>query len=292
MKKFAQFFFALLLVFIGVNFLYLFLLPRIDFEFKKTKEARQFSNQDLKVLVFGNSTALDGINAKILTDKFGAAYNFSLGGASLQTNFIQFVKYLEANSKPQKVLLFLSSTHTNYINANDINPMVQYYYEPVYNLRSLNDIPLFKFRWLFVENIKKIIPFINRPAEVIQGQLSIKSIVPDNTVLPNTSPSCYDNNFYNSSGYRYMWMMAKICKEKKIEIEVFEMPCWKDLQNNCPDVFVNNANYQLGFKIHNLNNHFLNDTMLDAKKDWLSRNHLNLYGSIKVTNKVVSILTK
>lgn len=294
MKKFIKFLIALLLAFVVVNYLYLFVLRNIDWEFKKTKEANSFRGEKLKVLVFGNSTAMDAINTEILTNKLGASYNFSVGGASLQTNYIQLKNYLQKNEKPQKVLLFLSSAHINYIKANDVNPIIDYYYSDSFRIGGLKDMPLFKFRWLFNENVKKLLSSDHRLAQVIRGQLRIKRIVPDNSTRIFDTVECRNNIFYNSRGYEYMWQMASLCTEMRIPIEIFEMPCWKQAQNNCPDIklwrIIQATN--LIISIHNLNNYNICDTLLDSKKDWLSMNHLNYYGSLKVTEEVIRVLLK
>jgi hypothetical protein len=274
--------------------MYLLVLPHIDWEFKKTKEAHKFKNQRLKLLVFGNSTAMDAINTQILSEKLGAAYNFSVGGASLQTNFLQLADYLKQNQKPEKVLLFLSTAHTNYTKANDVNPIIDYYYSSSFHFSGLNDIPLFRFRWLFVENIKKLLSSAHRSAQIVKGQLRIQRMIPDNTSRRTDTLICHDEKFYQSNGYEYMWKIVALCKENGIPVTVFELPCWKDVQNNCADLDLNRDmdNNALQLHMHNLNNVNLCDTLLNPGRDWLSMNHLNYFGSIKVTEEVVRILEK
>jgi hypothetical protein len=91
-----------------------------------------------------------------------------------------------------------------------------------------------------------------------------------------------------------MWQIKKLCDEKKIELKVFEVPCWKSYQNKCGDTPIikrmGNSNFLI--KIYNLNRSSLCDSILNPGKDWLSKNHLNYDGSVKVTAKVVEILTK
>ncbi len=292
MKKFSLFFVGLFFVFAAINFLYLVLLPKIDFDFGKTKDAHGFNQQQLDILVFGNSTAMDGINTEILSTKLGPAYNFSVGGASLETNYIQLEEYLKHNDLPKKVLLYLSSAHTNYQIANVVNPIVEYYYTDGFTTGGLKDIPLYKFRWLFVENFKILFSSSHRSAKNIRGQWSIKRVIPDGTHIKESKMTCMDTLFYNTIGYRYLWKMAAICKLKNIQFEVFEMPCWREAQNDCPDLIVNNFLGKEKVKIYNLNNFKLCDTMLDANKDWLSKDHLNYYGSVKVTNQVLRIFNR
>jgi hypothetical protein len=292
MKQFFLFIIGMVLAFIIANFLYLLVLPLIDWDFKKAKEAYHFKDQKLKVLVFGNSTAMDGINTELLSTKLGPAYNFSMDGASLQTNYVQLKNYLQQNEKPGKVLLFLSSSHINYVKTNELHPIAEYYYGGSYKIEGLKDIPLFKFRWLFVENIKKLLSANHRNAQVIDGQLRINNMVADNSTYKNKANTCQGNDHYNSTGYQYIWKIAALCREAGIQMEVFEMPCWKESQNDCKDMMLyqKEGTQQDSLYIHNLNNYQLCDTLLDAKRDWLSKNHLNYNGSLKVTNEVMKIL--
>lgn len=294
MTKFIKFFLVLFGAYVLANLLYLLALPQIDWEFKKTKEAYKFKNQQLKLLVFGNSTAMDAVNTEILSRKFGTSYNFAVGGASLQTNFVQLTEYLKKNKNPEKVLLFLSSAHTNYTKANEVNPIIDYYYSNAFHFSGLNDIPLFKFRWLFVENIKKLLSPAHRSAQIVNGQLQIQRIIPDNSSGRSDTLLCYDDKFYQSTGYAYLWKMVALCNSKGIQVTAFELPCWKDVQNNCADLDLKKImdTKELQLHIHNLNNFNLCDTLLNPGRDWLSMNHLNYFGSIKVTDEVVRILEK
>ena len=290
MKKFLLFFAGLMLAFLTINFLYLLILPKVDWDFSKTKEAHNFNNQELKVLVFGNSTAMDGVNTEIISNSIGPAYNFSVGGASLETNYIQLEDYLNHNAIPGKVLLFLCSAHVNYTNKFEIHPIVDYYYKDYLTTKNLKDLPLFRFRWSFVENFKKLISAKHRDAKIIKGQLQINRSLPDNTEHITDFINCpkYD---YNSGDYNFMWKIVRLCRERRILLEVFELPCWKETQNNCNDLKVYNELFLDSITIRNFNKIKLCDTLLDSKKDWLSINHLNHSGSIKVTNEVIKILS-
>ena len=206
----------------------------------------------------------------------------------METNFLQLEKYLQNNQKPGLVLLFLSSSHVNYFNKFELNPIIEYYYADSLYIDGLNNIPLFRFRWSFVENFKKFISSSHRSATVIKGQLRINSVVPDNSLENvNFRDSCNQN--YTDIGYQYMWKMAVLCKEKNILFKVFEMPCWKVYQNDCPDKKMKNKGniFQDDISLYNINNRSICDTLLDPRTDWLSKNHLNYSGSIKVTSEII-----
>lgn len=293
MVTFLRFVILISIAFILVNLLYILTLQKIDWDFSKTKAAHDFKSQNFKLLVLGNSTAMDGINAEILSSEYGEAYNLALGGASLEVNYVQLQYYLQHNLAPQKVLLFLSSAHMNYTRFNDFNPIVEYLYKDKKYV-SLKELPLFKFRWLFIENIKKLFSSAHRNAQVIKGQLRISKITPDNSVAPKSEKECANQDFYNAEGYKYMWRIIQLCKQKGIEINVFEMPCWREFQNSCENIRVSKSvlGDSLSFTLFNLNNRSIYDSTLDSQKDWLSKNHLNKEGAIKLTRTVVRIIRK
>lgn len=286
MKIFFGFIALLMIGFGSVNVLYIWGLSYIDWDFSKTKEAYHFHSQEYKTIVFGNSMALDGINTEILSERFGPAYNFSVGGASLETNYIQFKKYLGVNRNPDRVLLFLSSCHMNYNKAYEINPIVEYYYSDI-SIGKLTELPLFKFRWLFIENIKKLLSNEHRSARVVAGQLQINKKIPD-TSMKNLS-NCSEGMDYSGSGYQFVRKFYEECKKANIDLYIFEMPCWNKFQNQYVDGAMDLDSTQI--KIGNFNNYVWCDSVLNPKTDWLSENHLNFNGSLKLTQEIVRLLS-
>lgn len=287
MRKFLIFTFGLLAAFLLVNMLYIWTLARVDWEFSKTREAFNFRQQNHKILVFGNSTAMDGVDTEALSRQFGPSYNFAVGGASLETNYIQMEHYLKNNAKPEKVLLFLSSCHINYDKANDVNPIIDHYYTDSLSGIGLKELPLFKFRWLFVENVKKLLSSGHRSAQVVNGQLRINKTVPDNTAN-GTTAICIDSADYSRPGYRYLHRIAAACEREDIELVIFEMPCWKRSQNHCPDLAIRGISKAV--RVFNLNRAEVCDSLLNPQTDWLSENHLNQHGAGKVTRHIEKIL--
>jgi hypothetical protein len=290
MVKFIKFLVVILFGYVLTNFLFIGLMSKIDWEFLKTREAHNFRGQKLEVLVFGNSTAMDGVNTEILSDHLGQSYNFSIGGASLETNYVQFINYLNKNEIPKRVLVFLSSSHICYAPNSEVHPIVNYYYGD-YGFRTLADIPLYKFRWLFVENSKKLLSNAHRKATIYKGQLRINRIIPDNS-SKNKSPKRFENTLYQESGYNSMWKIIKECQKRGIVIQLFEMPCWREYQNDCPDIMISKDSlHNPKIEVFNLNSLSRCDSLLDGKKDWLSKNHLNYSGSIKISNEIVRLVT-
>lgn len=293
MKKFGLFLGILVVLFAAVNLLFVFLLPRIDAEFGKTRQVYHFRNQHFQTLILGNSTAMDGMDAQELERATGkTAFNFSLGGASLESNYVQFAAYLEQNQAPESVILCLSSSHINYRNEMELNPIVDYYYQNRFGKKALNDIPLFRFRWLFVDNFKKLISSAHRNAVMVNGQLRINRTIPDDSHTAETPRNCFSSADYQHKGYDFMWKIARLCQSKHIRLTILEMPCWADQQNDCADIQVSAAEAAapINLQIINLNNRNWIRQVIDPTKDWLSRNHLNARGAKRFTTALVPLL--
>jgi hypothetical protein len=290
MKGFLSFVAALFIAFVVANVLYLWIIKSVDWNFRKLSESQSFRNQSYEILIFGNSTALDGVNPEMLADVHGSSYNFAIGGASLESNFIQLENYLANNQKPKKVLLFLSSCHTNYTKANEIHPMVKHYYSATPFSKNLDDLPLFKYRWLFLENLKVLISEEHRSARLSNGQLIINKRVADPTNVTNPQ-ACPDGKEYSGDGYAYLYRMNQICDELNIAFYVFEMPCWKKYQTDCLEVAVPTGQ-ETFLRITNFNNAAVCDSLFDSNEDWLSENHLNFNGSKKLTSQINRFLLK
>jgi hypothetical protein len=285
-KKFSIFFLLIIIAFAFLNILYGWIISSVDLEFGKAKEVSQFKDKEFKILVFGNSTALDGVNADLLSKQFGESYNFAIGGASLEANFIQLKNYLNDNNAPDRVLFFLSSCHVNYKKLVAVNPIIENE-KPYFNY-GLKDIPLYKFRWLFIENVKKIISKDHRLATLVKGQLQISRSVTDVTNY-QSSKECLSSENYKGDEFKYLWRMQALCMEQGIKFQIFEMPCWRKSQNGCSNLLVEGS---LGdsLTIFNLNNYSMCDSLINPASDWLSENHLNVNGSIKITQEIARLI--
>jgi len=288
MKRFFIFTFLILVSFAVVNIVFIWVISKVDWNFSKALEATQFKNEVFKVLVFGNSTALDGVNSEMLTSEVGESYNFAIGGATLEANFIQLENYLRLNQKPDQVLLFLSSCHVNYKKLVAVNPLLESEEKSYFKLKN---IPLYKFRWLFIENIKKLISSDHRSATLVRGQLRISRSIPDPTHYAQSDKACLTSGDYLGSEFNYLWLMQALCKAQGVGFRVFEMPCWKKSQNECNNVLIKNEKVD-SLIVYNLNKKNLSDSLLNPNSDWLSENHLNFSGSVKITKAIVKILLK
>lgn len=285
MSRFLTFCSLLLVGFVLANAMFVWIVGSFDWNFSKAREAAAFKGEDFKVLVLGNSTALDGVNTEMLSAEFGKSYNFALGGASLEASLAQLQMYLRHNEKPDKVLLFLSSCHVNYQKQVAINPIIEA--EESEGPPRLGDIPLYKFRWLFIENVKKVVSREHRLARVVQGQLRIDRIIPDETSISMESNGCGEGADYGASSYDPVWRINRICRESGVQFYLFEMPCWTKYQNACLDFLASNGSDTL--VIHNLNNKDVCKE-ISPSTHWLSENHLNYMGSIELTRKIILIL--
>lgn len=288
MKQFLIFLFALIGGYLFANFLFILFLKKYDNEFAKVREAFSLKNQSVSQVIIGNSTAMDGINAEILAKNFGTAYNFSVGGATLKSNYLQLETYLKNNRKPERVILCLSTGHVRYVPTEEINPTIEYHYLPSSKYNDITCLPLFKFRWLFMENVKKLFSRQHREVKIVLGQFQTTRTIPDVTKFQNSTSNPFDNNIYNKDGYTYLLKMVALCQKMGINVIVVEMPCWKAWQNYYPDCYFNAGGKISPVKVINLNNKNRCDTLFNSNTDWLSKNHLNFSGSTKLTGYLIT----
>lgn len=274
-----------------LNVAFIAWLGKYDHEFLKVKEARSFNNSNLNILVVGNSTAMDGINTSLLEASLGPAYNFSVGGATLKTNLIQLQTYLENNRKPEGVLICLSSAHVRYVPNEDVNPTVGYYYRVREGMPHLSALPLFTFRWLFTENIKKLFSADHRSTRIVRGQYQTTRTIPDPTTFLQRVSEDSGHQSYSGPAYHDLREMITLCQRRNIPVALVEMPCWKASQDLKPDRIIRDtAIAARPLWLLNGNNHRLCDSLLNPDTDWLSRNHLNLSGSVKFTGYLLKQL--
>lgn len=278
-------------LFLIVNYIYLELVKKYDWNFSKSVEISDFQNQDFECIVLGNSLALDGIDTNFLMRNGIKSYNFALGGTGLKSNYIQLKEYLNVNKKPKIILLGLDSSLKNYksININEsVHPVIDY----CYNERNLkiDNLPMIKFKWLAAENFKKLISKDHRDAKLVHGQLKIKRSVPDNSKYKDEVNKTVSIEDYK--GAKYLFKIDSICKRNNIKLLNIEMPGFKKTQNEIPigPNFIKDSVNSL--ILYNLNNKELCKNLFDHNKDWLGNSHLNEYGARKLTNHIYEKILK
>ena len=291
MKRYLVKILMFVILFILTNILYLLTIQKVDLNFSKAIEIKNFENQDLKVIVLGNSLTLDGIDTEFFTNRDVKSYNFALAGSTLKSNFIQLSYYLENNSKPETVLLGLGSSLKNYKNLSSfegVHPVIDYCYRD--KIFMLDNLPMIKFKWLATENLKKLVSKQHRESKLVLGQLRIKRKVPDNTSYRKKLKSKMLYKDYK--GAKYLFKIDSLCKTNDIELMVIEMPGYKKTQNDIP-IGPNTIIYSNdSLMIYNLNNRKLCDNLFEDKIDWLGNSHLNENGARKLTEYIFENILK
>jgi hypothetical protein len=272
-------FLALLLI---VNFIYLFTVQRLDWNFAKSIEAANFRNQSFRCIILGNSLAMDGIDAELLTDKGITAYNMALGGASLKVNLIQLQEYINVNQKTEFVILGLSSCIDTDLDSETVNPILDYCYGK--SNYSIRDLPMWKYKWMGKELIKKLISKDHKNAYLKYGQLKFARIVPDNSNYRDTILPVFNYDKYERSVY--LNRIDSLCTQHHIKLVVIEMPGIKKTQNDMSFDLIT-IQYADGGKLKfiNLNNRQF-CKLFDDQKDWLGNCHLNINGAQKLTGYI------
>ena len=274
-----------LVMFLACNFLYLFIIQKTDWNFKKRIESLSFNMPQNEVLVIGNSFAMDGINTEYLSNNGFPSYNLSLGGSSVSTSYIQLHEYLTRyNYKPKYVVLGIGSYYQSF-DDEVINPIVDFTQD---NRRwRIKDLPMLKFRWLFKELLKKMVSKVHREAYLTYGQLRFSKQVADNTVVDS------DRNFPldRYKGSSQIQRIIDLCSDYNIKLIILEMPGYKKTRHkksfNCI-VLDEDKNNGILFDYNN----FEDCSIYDDKKDWIAKSHLNIFGAQKLTEKLLSDLNR
>lgn len=276
------------MLFMVVNLLYYFAVQKLDSNFSKCIEASEFRNRQFRCIVIGNSLAMDGVDAGLFLEKGISTYNLSIGGASLKANYLQLKSYLEKNQLPEWVILGLSSCFGDDFNSEIINPVIDHCYH--LSGYSISDLPLWKFRWIAKELLKKLISKDHREVDLQYGQLKFKRVVADKSDYNKNAPVTLDSLKYMGSDY--LMKIDSLCNQYKIKLIAIEMPGLKNTQNGIP--VLNTLNFgkdRKSFQLINLNNREF-CRLFDDKKDWLGNCHLNESGAQKLSNSIYEMCLK
>jgi len=271
--------------FILVNYFYLEVLKRYDWNISKVVESLKLEDENLETIFFGASLVLDGIDIDYLLENDLQSHNFGIGGASIRTSYIQLKQYLKKNKKPKLVVLgvgSLSKSYKSYKREFFIHPTVEYFYFK--KKFVVDNIPMVKFRGQALENLKKIVSKDHRDAKLVSGQLKIKKKVPDRTQYKSDLKDKIHISDYE--GASHLFKMDSICKLNNIDFIVIEMPGYKKTQNDIPvgPHILKDSIHKI--TLYNLNNRELCSTLFDSKNDWLGNSHLNQYGARKLTKYI------
>lgn len=276
--KISLFFFFMLIV----NFLYLKVIQKIEWNFKKAQKIYEFKNHHADIIILGNSLALDAVDAKVLEQENIDTYNLALPGANLETNALQLEKYLQVNQSPRKVILGLSSVTNEEINRKGIIPIVDHYYGK--RKFSYRELPMIKFKWLANEVIKRIVSKDHREATVYNGQFRTNKIIVDQSTYQASMQNIFDTLRYEQA--TFLNKIDSICLEHSIQLISIELPGSKENQDAIPiGPHRVQGNHGRQLEIYNFNN-FEFAKILNPRTDWLTKSHLNVNGSATFTNAV------
>ena len=262
------------------NFLYLEYLKKYDMELSKGIRISKMKNEDFACVILGNSVVLDGIDAGYLTQNGVSAYNFALGGANMETSYIQLSKFIKYNKTKCAVLGLSPGRNYKTFIPPPLHPVVEYSYD-LMDKWSIRSMPVIKFQWLAIETFKNVVSKDHRNATDVLGQLRTEKTIPDYTNYPEqTTEQISLDDFVKAN---YLFKIDSLCDANDIDFLVIDMPGYKDTQNHIPfglhvlrkdDIEINYINFN--------NKQFCAETF-DTQKDWLGNSHLNQYGAVKLT---------
>jgi hypothetical protein len=278
MKKFVLKILLFFLLFLVLNLIYLFVIQRFDWNFKKVLEARNLENKNYETLILGNSLAMDGINTEML----GNAYNLSIGGATLATNERQLSQYLQdAKVKPRTVILGMARCIDEDYSRQTIHPLIRYLDGNKFD--SFYDLPMIQFKWMAKVLIKRLLSEPHRNAEIVEGQLRIGRSMPDRSAYVDNPETLLDTSWYRN--LQSISQIAELCKQNDIDLLVFEMPGVKKTQNDIPI-----GPYQIDeYLLYNFNNKDFCQ-IFQEDKHWLGGSHLNSAGAEVFTEALKTLI--
>lgn len=254
-----------------------------DLDFRKRIESLQMNNPDNELLVLGNSFAEYGIDTELLSSEGIESYNLGLVGSSDQTSFIQLSEYLDRYPvKPECVLHCVASNTDPFYNEG-IEPIVEFTMDN--NVLDINDIPVSKFRWLWVEFLKKIVSRNHRKTIIQRGQVKSPMITPD---VSDINGSELDIQKIISS--HWIGEIARLCHQNLIKLIIIEMPGFKETQNLTgigPRILTFNNGCTA--VLYNFNSKDF-CRIFDPGRDWGGMSHLNQFGAEKFTKELLSYL--
>ncbi len=280
---FLQFllFFAVFSVF--VNAIYLLVIIKTDWDFRKRIESLRFSSPDYDALILGSSLAQYGIDSELMTKHGLKSYNMALVGNSVKTCYIQLQEYLEKYSqKPEYVILVANSCLESF-DQEGIHPVVEFTMKK--QKIDFTDIPVSKFRWQGTELFKKALSKEYRSGYLSFGQLRRSKIVEDYS----------EHDYLHMNYHKYekaIWIekIAASCAEEQIKLVLIEIPGVNETQNS--DSI---GPYIVSFKnkndaiLYNFNSiefcRFIEPTL-----DWIGLSHFNEKGAAKFTEKMLEFM--
>jgi len=264
------------------NFCFLSLLKYTEVNFKKILQSLKFENPDYELLVLGTSFAEYGIDTELITSEGIKSFNLALEGASFKTSYYQLNNYLSEYSKRPRYVLLAFNTTKELIHSDDIiHPIIDFTSK---NYKFvLKDAPIFKFKWLGTELIKKLLSRKHRKARLSYGQVKFTKSTPDDTD--------YQELYIDLKGIESLhWIgeIVSLCGQNGIEMIVVGIPGFRETQNlSAIGPYKLQFNNGCSALFYNFNSRDF-CAIFDSDRDWIGNSHLNEIGATKFTKELLS----
>lgn len=270
-----------LFLFLALNMCYLWILQNVDWNFSKRMEALNLKNPNYDVLVLGNSLAMDGIDTGYMSENNLPSYNLAVGGSSIATCLIQLKEYLTTYTHKPKYVLVGQVSYIPFLESDkEIQPIIDFTSQG--KIYGFSDLPMLKFKWLLIDNLKKIISEPHRNAYLKNGQLRFKKKVTDNTSL-NSSNELDLSKFMENE---VLTEFIDLCASHNIQLYFIEMPGFKGYRHaqvfRCKTLDeAENNSFLIDY------NTFEFGRIFSDSDDWIGGSHLNEYGARKFTKELI-----
>jgi hypothetical protein len=275
------------------NYLYLVAIKSLDWDFIKVIEISNQKKSHYDILALGNSLTLDGFNSEVVEKRGYSTYNYGLNGCSYKTQYNVLKEFIRNGNTTHLIILGLSTGRDDLENKESIEN-IQRMYDYIYSTSiNLSDLPLYKFRGSFTQMLRRLVSSSHRETSLYQGHLRVlRNKLDSSQYIPE--PSNFDiQTLYNKQHFKYLWMIIELSAENSIPLYLVEYPCSNDDKNSYPIKFnIYHQSSGLKSEILNVNNYVLSDSLFNGQKAWLGNDHLNIHGSIILTNYLMDSIVK
>ena len=266
MLKFVLFIAKWFAVIAVINFLYGLALIKTDWSIQSTIEFFHKYDDNIDVLVVGNSLGLDGIDAEMISKKLNInCYNACIGGGSLSEALFRTEYAIDHNNIKTVIL----ASNIDYIrDCGDEHVVTSNFRSDYYLFQNF----LFNYQFFHIDILKKFVSQDYRSNQIQKGQLKIESTYIDSTKIDYSQKEFFLNDL------NCFLELKETLESKNIKLIFVNMPLFKENRHNilCSDVSTNIVNLN-GQSIEKIikSNHFG------------SINHLNKNGAEIITKELL-----
>ena len=269
MKKFIYLIIKFLTFLMFINIVYGIVLIKADWNVKSTVSFFHGNQENIEILVLGNSLGMDGIDADFISNETGLnCYNACIEGGSLNDALFRF-QYALKNNDISTVII---ASNIDYLSDCGRKHIVT---EGFSRKSFIFQNHLSKYHGFHIGVVKKILSEKHRKSLIVKGQLRYENQYLDNSELKYVSKEC---NLERLSCYE---SIVELAERNSVDLIFVNMPLFKE-QRHILNAETINCN------LINLNGPSI-ENIIKPKVHFGSVNHLNKQGARVLTLKLLEL---